>query len=527
MSSGDGVHHHCHPLFTCFVGDYPEQLLATGVKAMECPKCDIPTDKFESNTTPFNIHDLHTVFNALAVIDKGDLAFVQACRAAAIKLIIHPFWEDPPYTNIYQAITPDMLHQLHQGLIKHLLGWLTQACGVVIVKYATFGIIIDIQLPGNLTSSCLLKVYSCHSSGTLLLLDEALAFFHNNKEIFVDLRIWNNFNLPKLHAVHHYASMIQIFEITDNYNMKYTERLHIDLAKDAYCATNHKDEFTQMMQWLEQKEKILHHKQYIKWCLDGDHTPHRACPPDLCFNCMQKMTKHLSAKAVSIQTLITDYGTTYFREAFTQYIIQQQNPNNAMTRQHLENLTAGIHLPCQSVPVYHKIKWTLTNTEGHDDPLVMVDSIHAKPCHTALQVNTMAPTHFNTALINDGTGTIGLKGLCVGQIRIIFSIPAATTQLLFPPTHQPPKHLTYVEWFTPFPVMPDPRHGMYKISCVIKFGERVASIIPISNIVHSIHLIPKFGAITPQHWTSHNVLEECHTFFVNCYIDRHTFITLR
>lgn len=178
--------------------------------------------------------------------------------------------------------------------------------------------------------------------------------------------------------------MIWIFGTTDNYNTEYTERLHIDLAKDAYRATNHKDEFTQMMQWLERKEKILHHEQYIKWHLDGDCAPRQAHPPDLHFNRTQKMTKHPSAKSVSIQKLITDYGATYFREAFARYIIQQQNPDNAMTQQRLENLAAGIHLPCQSVPVYHKIKWTSTDAQGHGDPLVMVDSIHAKPHCTAL-----------------------------------------------------------------------------------------------------------------------------------------------
>jgi hypothetical protein len=52
---------------------------------------------------------------------------------------------------------------------------------------------------------------------------------------------------------------------TDNYNTEYTERLHIDYAKDAYHATNHKDKFVQMTYWLKHKEKILHHDKYVNW----------------------------------------------------------------------------------------------------------------------------------------------------------------------------------------------------------------------------------------------------------------------
>ena len=38
-------------------------------------------------------------------------------------------------------------------------------------------------------------------------------------------------------------SSIQLFGSMDNYNMEQSERLHIDFAKNAYRALNHKDEY--------------------------------------------------------------------------------------------------------------------------------------------------------------------------------------------------------------------------------------------------------------------------------------------
>ena len=61
---------------------------------------------------------------------------------------------------------------------------------------------------------------------------------------------------PKVHFLSHYIDLITLFGMTNNFNTQYTEQLNIDLAKDAYHATNKKDEYSQMTMWLKRKEKI-------------------------------------------------------------------------------------------------------------------------------------------------------------------------------------------------------------------------------------------------------------------------------
>ena len=127
-----------------------------------------------------------------------------------------------------------------------------------------------------------LAQYPTQTSDTLKLLDRALECFHANKAIFVDLSIRTHFQLPKLHSLDHYHQSIELFGTTDNYNTQYSERLHIDMAKDAYRSTNRKDELAQMTIWLEHKEKIQCHEQHVEWRLwqlAAEAAGHELLPP--------------------------------------------------------------------------------------------------------------------------------------------------------------------------------------------------------------------------------------------------------
>ncbi|KAJ7021153.1 hypothetical protein C8F04DRAFT_1195762 [Mycena alexandri] len=129
LTSGDGVVRRGHPIFATFVGDYPEQTLVTAVKNGECPTCEAPRTELGDGETHFPLRNLDDILDALDQLDAGSTIYARACKDAGIKPVFHPFWEGLPYTNVFRSISPDILHQLYQGIVKHLIAWLIECCG--------------------------------------------------------------------------------------------------------------------------------------------------------------------------------------------------------------------------------------------------------------------------------------------------------------------------------------------------------------------------------------------------------------
>jgi hypothetical protein len=456
MASGDGVVRRCHPIYATFVGDYPEQVLVTGVPYGKCGSCDV--DKSELGMFfRYGLRNLDMVLDALELVDGDPTEYKRACKDAGIKPIVHPFWENLPYTNIFSSITPDVLHQLYQGVVKHLIAWVIECCGEEEINARCrrlppnhnirlfmkgisglsrvtgrehdqisrflLGIIIDIPLPDNLHSGRLLAAvrgildfvhlaqYPMHTDETLGLMNTALEVFHDNKDIFVQLGVRNNFNLPKLHSCTHYAPYIRLFGTTDNYNTEYTERLHIDLAKDAFRATNFKDEFPQMTAWLERKEKVMRHAKFVQWQLDGRPAPPPPpkLQPGIVYERELVIPKHPTEKAVRMQQIVGDYGALSFRPALARFFVRHAYPT--LTRAEVEFKASHVSLPFNTVPVFHRVKFTTPDpytTAGPSDTIV--DSVHVQPARKDKEGETI-PGRFDTVLVNDGTGELtGTKG---------------------------------------------------------------------------------------------------------------------
>ena len=110
-----------------------------------------------------------------------------------------------------------------------------------------------------------LAQYTSHSDETLQYLDEALDIFHKEKQVFQEIWPEINFNLPKLHSLLHFSQLIRLFGATDNYNTEQFERLHIDFTKDAFRASNKRDEHPQMIKWIEKIEQVHLFQQILEW----------------------------------------------------------------------------------------------------------------------------------------------------------------------------------------------------------------------------------------------------------------------
>ncbi|KAH9011763.1 hypothetical protein EDB85DRAFT_1878270, partial [Lactarius pseudohatsudake] len=396
------------------------------------------------------------------------------------------------------------------------------------------GLIIELPLPSGGSPARVIRTVRAlldflyltqlpsHTTETLLRLEESLAQFHNNKDVFVDLGVCEHFKIPKLHSLLHYKSSITLFGSTDNYNTEQTERLHIDLTKDAYRATNRKDEYPQMTAWLERREKIQLHMKFVEWRQQAQHDgaqrsgpigPSKPVPRTI------QMARNPSLKAVSFNNLADKYRALDFQDALADFIAQFNHPRASATA--LRALAEDTLLPFRHVPVFHKIKFVST------PDLVIIDAVHVRPDQRDARGRTI-PSHFDTVIVRGRPqdSAHGNNSLRIAQVRVVFQLPNKVLSELFPSADiAPPTHLTYVEWFSPIPTTPDSNSGLYKVSRLTRNGRCLAGVIPVDSIYSSVHLLPRFGQLEDiTGCNTFSVLELCHSFYINPFSSRDIYL---
>jgi hypothetical protein len=129
MVAGDGAVRNNSPIVAIYSADYQDQTATTCTRSGWCPKCPTPKKRLGENCKEA-LREQREVYRTILH------SFTQPTLHRAYQVLkqyglncAKPWWASLPHTNIFQAIAPDPLHQLQQGLVKHLVTWIQKLVG--------------------------------------------------------------------------------------------------------------------------------------------------------------------------------------------------------------------------------------------------------------------------------------------------------------------------------------------------------------------------------------------------------------
>ncbi|KAH9910186.1 uncharacterized protein B0H18DRAFT_896397, partial [Fomitopsis serialis] len=336
-----------------------------------------------------------------------------------------------------------------------------------------------------------LSQYPTHDESTLGYMEDALKMFHDNKHILEELGVREHLNIPKVHSLLHYVDSIRRLGTTDNFNTEMFEWLHIDCAKKAWRASNHRNARPQMIKWLDRREKV-------------------------------SMYDTLRGR------LSTDQSADPQAYVYTMKLQRRLRPR--------EQDRANRHLPFGRVDVFHGFKF---NNIPLNDNAEEKDGVKARPS------SADKPARFDTVVVlrGDEAEATGLQGTRVGRLRVIFQLPKTirdpTTNLDMeaPEEWAQEGPLAYVEWYGKLGSTANPVHMMYDVNKLPlpSNGKPQGDVVPLSSIRQSCQLIPRFPSPSssdslersvPDDWKSDTVLDCASKFVLNNWSSKYAYQTI-
>ncbi|KAH9023276.1 hypothetical protein EDB85DRAFT_2075341 [Lactarius pseudohatsudake] len=295
----DGFHRRVIYGLGPYIADYPEQVLISGIVTNWCPKCTAHRDDLETLGTPRSREQTDALRELLGL---GEL-----WRLYGVVGDVEPFTDDFPRADVYELLSPDLLHQIIKGTFKdHLVHWVTAyvrrkhpgAPGKVILDDIDRRIAAAPPFTGlrrfpegrgfkqwtGDDSKALMKVYLpaiegyvpnkmlyavrafldfCYiarhnviSEITLTKLEDALAQFLEYRTVFQEEGVRDNFSLPRQHAMNHYPDTIRLFGAPNGLCSSITEAKHIKAVKEPWRRSNRNKPLKQILITNQRLDKL-------------------------------------------------------------------------------------------------------------------------------------------------------------------------------------------------------------------------------------------------------------------------------
>jgi len=392
----------CYPRIAAYLADYPEQILINCAAAYNSP---VTTAKFHGlgDAKPHARRTKNWIMSRIAdacrVANPEDIAmYLEASKTFGLNAVDQPFWEDFEGYEPDLVICPDILHGLFRFWRDHILKWIQNLVGnkeldlrvkalqpITGIRHFKHGIshlsqwtgredrelqrIILAVIAGVPTINeramrslrafhdfLYLAQYRSHSTTTLRYLDQALATFHSTKSVFISngarrgkkkTRVIPHFNIPKMAGLHMYSYHIPRMGTSIQFSTEITETCHQTMTKAPYKATNCREFFVQMCEYLIRQDTLSLTADLGWWYFTRSGPPPMQRTPDysLFIRKMIELTKKeerlemrnktraknnymwLTVKAdrtgVSLDTISKEYQLRGFSVAFVTFLRQE------------------------------------------------------------------------------------------------------------------------------------------------------------------------------------------------------------
>ncbi|PSR76367.1 hypothetical protein PHLCEN_2v8507 [Hermanssonia centrifuga] len=451
MVCADGFIRRVYPIVAAYIADHPEQCLVACCKENYCPKCLVdPTKRGQGSEVLSLFREPAKSAQMMADAMKGSPSDTWAKSGLRA---LNPFWAELPHCNIFDCMTPDILHQLHKGVFKdHTVKWATQCAeggeseidrrframtphrdlryfkkGISLISQWTgteyknmekvfLGVLAGsadigvIKAVRGLVDFIYYAHFEAHTEESLAKMKAAWASFHLHKEVFVRFGVRTHFNIPKLHSMAHYLRSIQLMGTADGYSTEDPERLHIDFAKLGYRASNRKEYIKQMATWFDRQEAVRRFQSYLQWVspvqsAQGDNSDdengeavegsepknvQEVEDEDLENAHVYTIAKKPALPRTSITEIVQDFGAQYFTRCFDDLLNKYTSSSSSTT-------SLGQHV---SFPVFKQFKICLP-IMSQVSKVASTDTVRAIPAQPAKGRRAMIPAQFSTVFARE------------------------------------------------------------------------------------------------------------------------------
>ncbi|EIM87672.1 uncharacterized protein STEHIDRAFT_56247 [Stereum hirsutum FP-91666 SS1] len=558
-----------------YIADYPEQVTLSGVVSDWCPKCTAYRDDLDGPA----VSRTQSLYEDLVdLLGTAELRTEYGINAA-----VEPFTLDLPRADIYEMISPDVLHQLIKGTFKdHLVDWVGEYLALEHGSEARAGVYLDEidrriaatppfaglrhfhdgrrfkQWTGD-DSKGLMKVYLPALVGlvdddivrtitafldfiyiarrqdldeiSLKDLDRALVNFHRFREVFRTSGVRpTGFNLPRQHSLVHYHHHIVDFGAPNGLCSSITESRHITAVKKPWRRSNRNNALGQMLVTNQRLDKLA------------------ASYNDFVERGMLPRTHYPSLPEGS--TLGGDAGDDFEGgpvndERVSGHVTMARTP----ARGYPSDLsTLAIHIGEPTLPeltrrfLYDQLLAPDLAAQGFssDD----VDSVDDLP----LIFSSISVFHSAVATFYAPSDESGIHGMRRERIRSTRSwrkgparrdcafvvqdqeekgmkgLDVVRILLLFSFRHDGVLYpCALVHWYKKVGRSPDSVSGMWKVKPDEDCHGRVLTVVHLDSLFRAAHLIPVYGKDfrVPSRWKHTDSLDAFATFYVNKFVDHH------